>query len=91
MIKRPDTAVPFKAQEGLWFNKLKKGCEIYADEGYHFYNTQIAENFDEDGNLVEEEKRSWLIYTTCLCETEEQVNQHIIGAKKPEGGITNGE
>ena len=69
-------------QEGLYFRKLEiKGCELKAKDGYHFYNLQIPENFDEEGNLVEEKDRVYHTYMTCLCETPEQVNSHIISVK----------
>ncbi len=68
-----------RIQEGLLFRKLpRKGCELFAEEGYHFYDTQNSGNYDENGNLLSEEERSWCTYMTCLCETKEQVNDHIV-------------
>jgi hypothetical protein len=80
MKEIPYTAI--EVQEGLYFNKLaKKGCELFAKDGYHFYDIQNTNNYDEDGNLRLEED-IYCTYMTCLCETAEQVNGHIVSVKK---------
>ena len=68
--------------DGVLFRKFpKKGCELFAEEGYRFYDTKDSLNYDENGNLVSEEKRKWLKYMTCLCETKEQVKEHIVSVR----------
>lgn len=71
-------------QEGLLFRKLPiKGCDLTAKDGYWFYDKQNTNNYDEDGNLRPIEEIA-CTYMTCLCETAEQVNQHIVSVQKQE-------
>lgn len=67
--------------DGVLFRKLpKKGCELTAQEGYKFYDLQNSNNYDEDGNLRPLEEIC-CEYMTCLCETKEQVKEHIRSVK----------
>ena len=66
-------------QEGLLFRKLpKRGCELFAKDGYHFYDKANESNYDENGNLLSEEELLWFTYMTSLCETKEQVNANVV-------------
>lgn len=78
----PTTAV--EVQTGLWWdyhprtsvvtgNTIHSG-ELYASEGYCFYNLMMGENLDEEGNLVPAEDRVYALYATCLCATADDVN-----------------
>ena len=68
--------------EGVLFNKLpRKGCELIAEDGYKFYDLRNSNNYDENGNLYEDDKKILCVYMTCLCETKEQVVQHVKSVK----------
>ena len=68
-------------QEGLSWKPTKYGSEIEAKEGYHFYSKQMQENYDEDGNLVSNEKRYWITFMGCVWRTIEEVNANIVCEK----------
>jgi hypothetical protein len=59
-----------RIQEGLYLYEYskkigKKSCtfrELYSAPGYHFYNTEQPENYDEAGELLPPEDRVYLQY-----------------------------
>lgn len=76
----PEAAV--EVQPGLWWhyhpftfngNVIPYG-ELYATEGYCFYDLMVPENFDEDGNLKPAGELLYAIYSTCVCATVDEVN-----------------
>lgn len=60
----------FLYKEGLYIletNLLLAGrpvikWELYSAEGWHFYDLQVLENYDEEGNLVPAEQRLYHTY-----------------------------
>lgn len=58
-------------QEGLYLHEVEKTIAgrpfiswyLYSAEGYCFYNLTVAENFDEEGNLVPPEDRVYAQYS----------------------------
>lgn len=81
-------------QTGLWLYTYSKTIsgntytfgEIYAAEGYCFYNLTVLENFDDDGNLVPAEDRLYAIYSTAgRNPTPESVNSFIVSVPYQEG------
>ena len=78
----PETAFPFK--EGLYINEYtipfgkteKTIWELFAAEGYCFYDLQIPENYDEDGNLLPEDQLVHYKYSK-MPKDEEYVTNNI--------------
>ena len=68
-------------QEGLNWQPCPYGGVITAKEGYHFYDTHLQDNYDEDGNLRAYEEISWCTYMTCVCNSPEEANANIICEK----------
>ena len=79
MREIPNTAI--EIQEGILWKPTQYGSEIYAKDGYHFYVVDVPENYDENGNLREEENRSWCTRMSCVWKTIEEVNANIVGAR----------
>jgi hypothetical protein len=51
---------------------------LHSGEGYCFYNVDIPENYDEEGNLKPPAERMYATYSTCAYETIEEINAHFI-------------
>ena len=51
--------------------------ELYAANGYHFYDLEIPENYDEDGKLRPENERVYYDYSI-MPKNEEYVRENII-------------
>jgi hypothetical protein len=81
MREIPNTAI--EIQDGIMLVKTRYGSDIYAKDGYRFYVVGVCENYDENGDLVAEERRLWCTYMSCVWKTVEEVNANIVGAKKP--------
>lgn len=77
-------------QEGLLleqYTKVIAGKEyifrkLQAKEGYHFYNTQQPENYDDEGNLLPAEQRVYSQEATLANSqtnwTYEQINKQFV-------------
>lgn len=83
-----------EVQTGLWLytytktvaGNLRTYGQVYAAEGYCFYNLTVAENFDEEGNLVPAEDRVYAIYSSAgLNPTVESVNAIFVSVPYQEG------
>ena len=61
---------------GVVYSRYK----IYSEDGYHFYNADQPENYDEDGNLKPYEERVYLQYCATVCTTLEEVNAHFVSS-----------
>ena len=70
-------------QEGILWKPTRYGSVVEAKDGYHFYLKGVAENYDENGNLVSEENRVWCTYMSCVWKTVEDVNANIVVGQKP--------
>lgn len=87
----PEAAV--EVQTGLWWeytpfvygDRTIHLGNLYASEGYCFYDLMTPENFDEDGNLVPEDARLYATYATCLCATADEVNVMYFSVPYQEG------
>lgn len=79
----PEGAFLFK--EGLYIlesnitvaNRPLVKWELYSAHGYHFYDLEIPENYDEDGNLRPENERVYYKYSI-MPKNEEYVRKNII-------------
>ena len=79
----PENAFLFK--EGLYIveTEISMGSltrikwELYSAEGWCFYDLQIPENYDEEGNLLPEEQRMYAQYRI-MTKDEDYVNNNII-------------
>lgn len=60
--------------------------EIFSAEGYQFWNRLQPENYDEDGNLLPLEKRSFSTYArlSSYYDTTELINNDFISVSKGE-------
>jgi hypothetical protein len=89
MAYRPIPEGAIEAQTGLWAKFTPLGtitrCNIYAADGYCFYNLQQAENFDEEGNLLPENERTYALYAIAPFSTVEQVNAIFVSVPYEEG------
>lgn len=83
-----------EVQTGLWLYTYTKTIgsntytfgEVYASEGYCFYNLTVGENFDEEGNLVPAEDRVYAVYSTAgLNATADSVNAIFVSVPYQEG------
>lgn len=78
----------FLYKEGLYIletNLLLAGrpvikWELYSAEGWHFYDLQTPENYDEEGNLLPAEQRVYHSYMI-MRKDEAYVNNNIISEK----------
>lgn len=59
--------------------------ELFSAEGYCFYNTEIPENYDEEGNLLPPEERMYATYSTCGYSNIEEINTIFISVPVEEG------
>lgn len=79
-------------QEGLYVYEsiftmngtLYTKWKLYSAEGYCFYDLQIPENYDEDGNLLPADQRVYYQYMIML-KNEEYVANNIISVPIEEG------
>lgn len=87
----PETAI--EVQTGLWWDytpftygstTIHRG-NLYASEGYCFYDIGVPENLDEEGNLVPPEDRLYAVYGTCIGATAEEVTAGIFSVPYQEG------
>ena len=58
--------------------------ELYSAEGYCFYDLTIPENYDEEGNLVPENQRTYYQYSI-MRKDEEYVTNNIISVPVQDG------
>lgn len=80
-------------QTGLWlytYSRVIGGVErtfrkLYAAEGYCFYNVDMPENYDEDGNLKPLEQRVYATYSSCGYTTIEEINAHFVSVPYQDG------
>lgn len=82
-----------EVQTGLWWsyqpftfngNTIPYG-ELFAAEGYCFYDLNRAENYDEEGNLLPAANLIYEIHCTCVEETAEAINAYIVSVPYQEG------
>lgn len=94
MTYREIPAGSVEIQTGLWlytYTKTIAGIqrtfgEIYASEGYCFYDTRQPENYDEEGNLLPADQLVYAIYATAgLNPTAEFVNAYAVSVPYQEG------
>lgn len=79
----PENAFLFK--EGLYIveTEIRMGSltrikwELYSAEGWCFYDLQIPENYDEEGNLLPADQRMYAQYSI-MTKDEDYVNNNII-------------
>ena len=82
MQKIPETAFLYK--EGLYINEYTLSVgkhtwtvwELFAADGYCFYDLQIPENYDDDGNLRPVAERTHYKYSK-MPKDEEYVKNNI--------------
>lgn len=89
----PETAV--EVQTGLWwdyqpFTSPINGDtvhygELYASEGYCFYDLNQPENYDEEGNLLPATDLVYAVWCTCLESSAEGINAYIVSVPYQEG------
>lgn len=85
----PSTAV--ELQTGLWGdartltlgNTTITKYDLYSSEGYCFYI--IADNLDEDGNLLPENERAYYQIMYSAYRTAEQVNAAVVSVPVQDG------
>ena len=58
--------------------------ELFSAEGYCFYDLTLAENYDEEGNLLPPEQRTYVQYMI-MRKDEAYVEQNIISVPIEEG------
>lgn len=63
---------------------LYTSWELFSAEGYCFYDLQIPENYDEEGNLLPPAQRVYYQYTI-MPKDEEYVANNIISVPIEEG------
>ena len=93
MNYRPIPEGSIEVQTGLWafFNSFPVGettysrYVLYAAEGYCFYNLRQSENFDEEGNLLPANERTYATYALTTCTTAEQINARFVSVPREEG------
>ena len=79
----PETA--FLCKEGLYINEYDRTMgsltwtvwELFADSGYCFYDLQIPENYDEEGNLKPLNQRVFYTYSK-MPKDEQYVTDNIV-------------
>lgn len=59
--------------------------KLYASEGYCFYNIEIGENYDEEGNLLPLEERMYATYTSTAYTTIEELNAVYVSVPYEDG------
>jgi hypothetical protein len=80
-------------QEGLYlysYTRIIGGREytfryLYSAEGYVFYNLDMPENYDEEGNLLPANERTYATYGTTVFTTVEEINTHFTSVPYEEG------
>lgn len=86
MSIRPIPEGSTEIQTGLWlhvtivntpFGTIHRG-ELYSEEGYCFYDLNMPENYDEDGNLKPAEERVYAQYSTCPGDDLEFINSTFV-------------
>lgn len=82
-----------KIQEGLYLHEYDKiiGSNIYtfrnlyAAEGYCFYDISQPENYELESNeLLPEDERMYMCYMSCAYDSIEEINNNIISVIKKE-------
>lgn len=86
----PEAAFLYK--EGLYINEYEASMgslrwtvwELFAADGYCFYDLQIPENYDEKGNLKPANERMYYTYSI-MRKDEQYVTNNIIPVLYEEG------
>lgn len=86
----PETAFLYK--EGLYINEYERTMgslawtiwELFADEGYCFYDLQIPENYDDESKLKPVNERVYYTYKI-MPKDEQYVTDNIIPVLYEEG------
>lgn len=65
-------------------NRLITKWELYAEDGWCFYDLTIPENYDEEGNLRAETERVYYRYTV-MRKDEQYVTDNIIAVPIQDG------
>lgn len=91
-MARPIPAGAVQIQEGLYLYEFESTLgtitrtiwELYSADGYCFYDLQIPENYDEEGNLLPPSQRVYAQYKI-MPKNEEYVANNIISVPVEEG------